>query len=679
MTPTTTCLFSVLCIARSVGEKKQNAEAQNPHCTISCLLHHLDAVCGEILLMDSDGEQFWSDHFGSDSQAIDFDRFCSAFEKHHSTVLSQALPTDFAIALRYVVIPDSAGSNDAHQIRKEDFNLFLKRFGPLRMSFRKTSECFFCQRQQQYGPSTMMVPWFHGTLSRQRAEELCQKDGTNGAFLVRFSEREPDKFTLTYLKVEGSGATKQFKMRNCLIYNVKEDGFCLTFPPTPKAPLFSSVGDFVRKNQAKLKVACKSSLSQSYQQAHGEWGRKRMPSPAQQSQAVDASNYSHFVAEDAGSSDMYGAFGGAAAGAPAMDRSSSNSSSSSRNRDDSASNYGGFVASRSPVGSPSNSAGAAEYGQFSSGTKPPLSPQHQQHQQHQQPQQHQQHQQHQQQQPIDLYGHFVSPPSPSAPHASHREPDDGSSNYGGFVPPPADSASSYGGFVAPASSAVAEQPVYDDPYSVHISDSSAEVQPAVPVGGTDYGQFNPSQVQRVASGGGGGDVAGAAGSDYGHFDPAALDAETKQKDAEQQDAEAREAQAQAFLEQGINLFKEHRHRDAATAFQQAADLARETSPLMQARALGNLGAVYSAMGEHAEAVEFYIPCLQLAKEVNDSKRQKTIINNLVLCCREAGQYQRALHYCDLQLGFATPKSRQHATITARITELEQKLQDASFN
>jgi hypothetical protein len=454
-------------------------------------------------------ERFWFEHFGKDDAAgIGFDIFCSAFERYHINFLNQTLPNDFALALRFVLIPESTGCNQgadtAQQVRKSDFELFLKRFGPLSMSFRKSTECFFCQQHTQYGPGTMMVPWFHGTLSRQKAEELCQKDGINGTFLVRFSEREPDKFTLTYLKVEGSGARKKLKMRNCLIYNADKDGFCLTFPRKPKDPLFSSVGDFVRKNAAKLKVPCESSLSKSYKQAHGEWGREKLAKQAQTQQAGE-DNYSHFATEDAGTTGMYGAFGGGPAAGAATGRSNSSDGA------DGVSSYGEFVAPPllSQAGSTSSkpnggvSPGAAEYGQFSSGAVA-SSPQHRQLiiQRHQQKQQLQQ----QPQQSTDLYGHFISPPSTA------NEAQVGATskcNYGEFVAPQ-DATTAYGGFVAPSSPAigtVAADPVYDDPYSVHFTDSSAGVGSRTDGGGGSAATGGGAGAAGAGGGGGEGSMA----------------------------------------------------------------------------------------------------------------------------------------------------------------------------
>ena len=77
-------------------------------------------------------------------------------------------------------------------IELKEWERFLVRFGPFRISVSKAVQCF----QER----DAIAPWFHGLITRAEAEAaLHQTD--DGTFLVRFSETQPDKFSLSYMKV----------------------------------------------------------------------------------------------------------------------------------------------------------------------------------------------------------------------------------------------------------------------------------------------------------------------------------------------------------------------------------------------------------------------------------------------------------------------------------------------
>lgn len=74
--------------------------------------------------------------------------------------------------------------------------------------------CFQVQ-QSLFDASGVLVPWFHGQVSRDESHALLSGAGAS-AFLVRVSERQPECFTLSYTKQQDGRSVA----RNCLVYNV---------------------------------------------------------------------------------------------------------------------------------------------------------------------------------------------------------------------------------------------------------------------------------------------------------------------------------------------------------------------------------------------------------------------------------------------------------------------------
>ena len=67
----------------------------------------------------------------------------------------------------------------------------------------------------------VVVPWYHGCISRANAEKiLITKSPLAGDFLVRISESQAGKFTISYV-----GSNRQFK--NILIKNNEDGGYAL--------------------------------------------------------------------------------------------------------------------------------------------------------------------------------------------------------------------------------------------------------------------------------------------------------------------------------------------------------------------------------------------------------------------------------------------------------------------
>jgi hypothetical protein len=108
------------------------------------------------------------------------------------------------------------------------------------------------------------VPWFHGEIGRQEAEAvLATRERSDGAFLLRFSESHPTKFTLTYLKVHppSSRTPGRREVKNCLVRNLGMNGYALTESvkrgggtyASVRQRTYPSIGAFIQSSSGRLK------------------------------------------------------------------------------------------------------------------------------------------------------------------------------------------------------------------------------------------------------------------------------------------------------------------------------------------------------------------------------------------------------------------------------------------
>ncbi|MEG4057624.1 MULTISPECIES: CHAT domain-containing tetratricopeptide repeat protein [unclassified Microcoleus] len=106
--------------------------------------------------------------------------------------------------------------------------------------------------------------------------------------------------------------------------------------------------------------------------------------------------------------------------------------------------------------------------------------------------------------------------------------------------------------------------------------------------------------------------------------------------------------AEKALNEGLQLYQQgtaQALRGAIVKFEQALKLYREAGDhTREARALNNIGLVYSDLGEKQKALEYYSQSLPLRRAVGDRRGEATTLSNIGTVYSELGEKQKALEY-----------------------------------
>lgn len=126
------------------------------------------------------------------------------------------------------------------------------------------------------------------------------------------------------------------------------------------------------------------------------------------------------------------------------------------------------------------------------------------------------------------------------------------------------------------------------------------------------------------------------------------------------------------LNAGMVCYQQKQLDEALARFIHAQEVAKATDDkVVEARALGNLGTVYLDMKNAAQAVVCYQRCLDITRSIKDSKRERTILNNLVLALMASEEFERALACCEIQLEMTTNEINRRK-IFSRMSLLREK-------
>lgn len=111
-----------------------------------------------------------------------------------------------------------------------------------------------------------------------------------------------------------------------------------------------------------------------------------------------------------------------------------------------------------------------------------------------------------------------------------------------------------------------------------------------------------------------------------------------------------EQEMEQLLTEGIAKFQKARFSEAIPDFEKALELARQTSNrISEARAMGNLAAVYQNLGDPMRAVELSLPCLDIMRELGNREKEIRILDNLSLYYQHMRRYRDALRYLQEEL------------------------------
>lgn len=131
------------------------------------------------------------------------------------------------------------------------------------------------------------------------------------------------------------------------------------------------------------------------------------------------------------------------------------------------------------------------------------------------------------------------------------------------------------------------------------------------------------------------------------------------------------------LNAGMTFYKQKQLDEAILRFVIARETARETGDkVVEARALGNLGTVYLDRRSARQAVECYEKCLEITRSIGDTKRERTILNNLVLAFVACDEFAEALAYCQVQLEM-TSNDINRRKILSRMSLLRERMARAA--
>ncbi|MFN9837601.1 MAG: CHAT domain-containing protein [Pseudanabaena sp.] len=105
----------------------------------------------------------------------------------------------------------------------------------------------------------------------------------------------------------------------------------------------------------------------------------------------------------------------------------------------------------------------------------------------------------------------------------------------------------------------------------------------------------------------------------------------------------RKAEADRLIQQGLQLYRTSRYREAIQVFDSALGIYREIKDRNgEATSLLGLGLQYDNLGQYQKAIDFYQQSLAIQKQIGDRNGEATSLSNLGKAYSYLGQYQKAI-------------------------------------
>jgi len=105
-----------------------------------------------------------------------------------------------------------------------------------------------------------------------------------------------------------------------------------------------------------------------------------------------------------------------------------------------------------------------------------------------------------------------------------------------------------------------------------------------------------------------------------------------------------------LLQRGVMLFSENKANQAKPLFEEVVRIAHDLGNVaVEGRAVGNLASVFEATGQHHRAIELYMQCISILRQVGDSRKEARILYNVSHSYLSLERYDEAIDYLNQSL------------------------------
>ena len=130
-----------------------------------------------------------------------------------------------------------------------------------------------------------------------------------------------------------------------------------------------------------------------------------------------------------------------------------------------------------------------------------------------------------------------------------------------------------------------------------------------------------------------------------------------------------------LMRQGRQYVSDHCWHKALPLFEEAIELADEVGDRrIEAQAKGNLATVFESTGQHHEAIEAYLACIETMEQVNDKTHLVGVLYNLSFSYLNIDQFEEAISCLHKSLNLGVPGSKIKVAAAKQLALVEGKMQ-----